>query len=64
MFGQVENKDSPFFRECPAGIWVQRPTTIRIFLAFLRSRFIVIIYGNDGGVILELDLLFTETPGP
>lgn len=32
----------------------------RVFVAFLRSRFIVIIFGNDEGVILELDLSFTE----
>lgn len=35
----------------------------RIFLAFLRSRFILIIFGNDEGVILELDLSFTELCG-
>lgn len=35
----------------------------RIFLAFLRSRFILIIFGNDEDVILELDLSFTELYG-
>lgn len=46
----------------PAGIWVQVDYIHGYSWLFWRSRFIVIIYGNDEGVILELDLLFTETP--